>query len=29
MQPKDDAQALIASKTIKMIFKYFKFKFIW
>jgi hypothetical protein len=24
MQPKDDAQALIASKIIKMIFKYFK-----
>jgi hypothetical protein len=28
MQPKDDAQALIASKIIKMIFKYFKAKFI-
>jgi hypothetical protein len=28
MQPKDDAQALIASKIIKMIFKYLKAKFI-
>jgi hypothetical protein len=28
MQPKYDAQALVASKIIKMIFKYLKAKFI-
>jgi hypothetical protein len=29
MQPKYDAQALVASKIIQMIFTYLKAKFIW